>query len=123
LARALPLIGIAVSASVGAIVAGVSFVIVKVGWFDDEPSFRLEGEQTFTCYLDRSLRYPTLSIAFSADGKRAVIHFPDRDATTTFQRGGLAGDVFRGDGIELVLDPEAYVTGYGNQRIGPCQRD
>ncbi|KTR05700.1 hypothetical protein NS365_09865 [Aureimonas ureilytica] len=123
MARVQRLIRIAVLVSAGVAVAGIAFVIVRVGWFDNEPSFRLEGEQTFTCYLDRALRYPTLSVGFSDNGKRAVIHFPDRDASTAFQRGGLTGDVFRDDGVELLLDPEAYVTGYGAQSIGPCQRD
>ncbi|MBB3952582.1 hypothetical protein [Aureimonas jatrophae] len=94
-----------------------------MGWFDDEPHFDWSGDQTSTCYQDHAQRYPTLSIAFSDGGRHAVLRFPNRDVRTTFQRGGLAGDVYRGDDIQLTLDPEAYVTGYGDQGIGPCQHD
>ena len=106
-----------------AIFAIAGLIIARAGWFDDEPYFGWAGDQTFTCYQDRAQRHPTLSIAFSEGGRHAVVRFPDRHVTTTFQRGGLAGDVYRGDGIELILDPEAYVTDYGDQRIGPCQHD
>lgn len=123
MAQGLRLTSLGVLACGAAIVVVAGLIVVRVGWFDDEPYFDWEGERTFTCYLDRSYRHPILTIAFGTDGRHAIVRFPDRDAATTFQRGGFAGDVYRGDGIELILDPEAHVTGYDGQSIGPCQQD
>ncbi|SFF14438.1 hypothetical protein SAMN05216566_103272 [Aureimonas phyllosphaerae] len=123
MAHVLRQVVIGILAVIGIALAGTAIVLIQAGWFSDKPAFGLTGKQTFNCYLERELRYPTLSISFSKNGRQAVIHFPDRDAVTTLQRGGLAGDGFHGDGIEFVVDPEAYVTGYGDKRIGPCQQD
>jgi hypothetical protein len=88
--------------------------------------FHNDGVRRLNCRFgseaEAAARSP-MTLEFLDRGYTAVLRYGQSQAKLQFAPGNLFSDVWKGDSIELKLDPEIYIDGLGRQRIGPCDSE
>ena len=95
------------------------FVLYSAGWGSGEPYFGLPPERVM-CFDSHDEPQDRLSITFSSGGRTALIESSQSRATVEFVGGGMARDLYRGEGVELYINPEIFVRGLDGINRGPC---
>ncbi|MEZ0171122.1 hypothetical protein [Microvirga sp. TS319] len=100
-------------------------VACTAGWLPigQKPSFfELDGPRPLNCYGERDSDPPNpFTVEFLDQGYTAVIRFGQAQARLTFDPGHV-WSVWKNDEVELMMDPEIYISGLGGHQIGPCER-
>jgi hypothetical protein len=111
------LIGIIILLALGVALIGVLLLPGK------KPLFvRQDGLRTINCYGStpgNTVSVP-IKVEFQEHGRMAILRFGQDTFRLPFQSNRLFNDYYGNGTIELRLDPEVYLSGLRESKIGPC---
>jgi hypothetical protein len=87
-----------------------------------EPTYsRAKGDGTIECRIKQGGEITPVTIVFSNQGRQALVEWKGRGALVEFDGSFLLTDYYRGDDVELSIDPEVRVTDKARKIGGLCQ--
>ena len=109
-------------AAVALFALGIALVGVLLLPGKEPVRFKQNDVRTINCYgssPDNQVSVP-IKVEFQDQGRTAILHFGQDTFRLPFQHSRLFEDVYADGTIELLIDPEVYLTGLRDSRIGPC---
>jgi hypothetical protein len=83
---------------------------------------RQDGVRAINCYgssPENTVSVP-ITVEYQDNGHTAVLHYGRDTFRLPLQSGSFFNDVYSSGTIELRIDPEVYLEGLRDSRIGPC---